>query len=262
MHLIFRLSVSNPFFLNYDFYPMKFLSKEKNNSTRKKLLQDFQKHNDLRFKNVKLLELAFTHRSVANEVTDVLGNNERLEFLGDAVLGMVTAGYLYESYENQREGDLAKIKSAVVSEASLAEIAIKLGVDKCLVLGKGEEHSGGRKKKAILADCVEAVIGAYYLDSGYKAVQKFILEFLVDVIKNVEKNPILKDYKTILQEYSQKKYKTCPVYTMIKKTGPDHDRTFWCNVEVNGQIFGPGKGKNKKEAEQFCAKLALASLNP
>ncbi|NLL99940.1 MAG: ribonuclease III [Treponema sp.] len=226
-------------------------------ASRKKLLLDFQKNNNLNFKDISLLDLAFTHRSVVNENSFLHENNERVEFLGDAVLEMVTAAYLYEKYKTESEGDLAKIKSAVVSEASLADIGLKLGVDKCLLLGKGEENTGGRKKKAILADCVEAIIGAYYLDSGYKATEKFILLWMIAVVEGFKQNPALKDYKTQLQELCQKQFKVCPKYQMIKKSGPDHNRTFWMSVDINGTVFGPAKGKNKKEAEQSVAKIAL-----
>ena len=135
---------------------------------RKAELQEFQRSAGIKFKNLDLLDLAFHHRSFSNESQQhVRLNNERLEFLGDAVLGMVTASHLYESMEDKPEGDLAKTKAVVVSEPVLSEIALRLGIDKCLILGKGEEQSGGRKKKAILADAMEAVIGAYYLDSGF-----------------------------------------------------------------------------------------------
>ena len=225
-------------------------------SDRKTLLSQFQKTADIKFKKMDLLELAFHHRSYSNEHSQKYGNNERLEFLGDAVLGMVTASYLYESMAEKKEGDLAKIKAVVVSEPVLSEIALKLSIDKCLVLGKGEELSGGREKKAILADAMEAVIGALYLDSGYKAAEKFVLSIIVPEIENVLNNKSIRDYKTLLQEYFQKKYKQCPVYTLEKKTGPEHDKTFWVSVSLNNNVFGPAKGKNKKEAEQAVAKLA------
>ena len=148
---------------------------------RKQDLTDFCKRVNIRFKNIELLDQAFYHRSVTNEKKHV-HNNERLEFLGDSVLGMVTASYLYRSLENP-EGDLAKIKSIVVSEKALAPVALKFGIDKLLVLGHGEEITGGRKKPAILADCMEAIIGAYYLDSGYNAAKKFILDLLTPELK-------------------------------------------------------------------------------
>lgn len=238
--------------------------KEKNNkqnyNQRKNQLLSFQQNLKINFKNLDLLELAFHHRSYANEHGNYLLNNERLEFLGDSVLGMVVATYLYDSMSNHPEGDLAKIKSVVVSEMTLSEIAINIGIDKCLSLGKGEEHSGGRQKKAILADAMEAVFGAYYLDSGFKNVEKLILELLIPEIEKVWENKHHKDFKTMLQEFYQKKYKQCPKYNLVNKTGPDHDMIFWVTVEVNGKVYGPEKGKSKKEAEQSVAKKVIEEL--
>lgn len=228
---------------------------------RVKELTAFSKNISIKFSNLNLLELAFTHRSCTQEgKSQKHENNERLEFLGDSVLGMATAAYLYEHLENNPEGDLAKIKSTVVSEQALAPIALKIGIDKMLILGKGEEMSGGRRKRAILADAVEAVIGAYYLDSGYKAAEKLVLEFMIPEIEKVLANKGTKDYKTMLQEAHQKKYKTCPSYELVKETGPDHERTFWVSVHLKNAIYGPESGKNKKEAEQNVAKKAWLEL--
>ena len=228
---------------------------------RIKELTSFSKKNSLKFSNLNLLELAFTHRSVSSDgKTSKLLNNERLEFLGDSVLGMVTVAYLYENFLDNPEGDLAKIKSAVVSEHSLAPIALNLGIDKMLIFGKGEEMSGGRQKKAILADAVEAVIGAYYLDSGYKAAEKFVLSFMIPAIKNHLSEKGEKDFKSMLQEFHQKKYKVCPVYELVKESGPDHDRTFWVSVHLKNATYGPESGKTKKEAEQNVAKKAWEEL--
>ena len=227
---------------------------------RKEQLLNFQKSLNINFNNIELLDLAFHHRSYANEHGNFLLNNERLEFLGDSVLGMVVATYLYDSMSDHPEGDLAKIKSVVVSEVTLSDIAVRIGVDKCLSLGKGEEHSGGRQKKAILADAVEAIFGAYYLDSGFQKVEKLILNLLVPEIEKVWENRHHKDFKTMLQEMYQKKYKQCPTYNLVKKTGPDHDMIFWVTVEVNGKVYGPEKGKSKKEAEQAVAKKVIEEI--
>ena len=232
----------------------KYQSLDKN---RKNVLIDFCTKVHIHFKNLELLDLAFHHRSVTNEKKNV-HNNERLEFLGDSVLGMVTASYLYNLLENP-EGDLAKIKSIVVSEKALAPVAVRFGVDKLLVLGHGEEMTGGRKKPAILADCMEAIIGAYYLDSDYKNAEKFVLEFIKPAVTEVLKEGT-KDYKTVLQELCQKKYKNCPVYELVERTGPEHDQTFKYIVHIGEQIFGPATGKTKKEAEQNVAKEALDYL--
>jgi len=226
-------------------------------SQRKSQLLYFCKQVDIKFKDLNLLEQAFHHRSITNEKKGEK-NNERLEFLGDSVLGMVTAAYLYNNLENP-EGDLAKIKSSVVSEKALAPIALNLGIDKLLVLGHGEELSGGRNKPAILADCMEAIIGAYYLDSGYKAAEKYVLSFIIPEITKVCTFG-MKDFKTVLQEKYQKAKKQCPVYELIKKSGPDHAQIFEVVVHLGDQTFGPAKASTKKEAEQLCAKLALDSF--
>ena len=241
---------------------MKSLQKDNkikiDNSLRKKDLMAFCKRVDIKFQNLELLEQAFHHRSSVNE-GKAAKNNERLEFLGDSVLGMVTAAYLYKNLENP-EGDLAKIKSAVVSEKALAPVALNFGIDKLLIMGHGEEKSGGRQKPAILADCMEAIIGAYYLDSGYKSAEKFVLSFIIPAINEVLEDG-LKDFKTLLQEKFQKISKKCPVYELIEKTGPDHDQTFVINVHLGDKIFGPAKGKNKREAEMLAAKMALDNFD-
>jgi len=225
------------------------LSKE-----RIKNLNEFCHRVNIKFKDIDLLNQAFNHRSVTNEKKSE-GNNERLEFLGDSVLGMVTSSYLYNTLDNP-EGELAKIKSAVVSEKALAPIAIKLGIDKLIVLGHGEELSGGRTKPAILADCMEAIIGAYYLDSGYRNAEQYVLSFIKPEIENVLKFG-MKDFKTLLQEKFQKISKSFPVYELIKSYGPDHDQTFEVVVHLGDKTYGPKSGKSKKEAEQNVAKEAL-----
>lgn len=228
---------------------------------RKQALLVFQKQAGIRFKNIELLDLSFHHRSFSNEKTKNRENNERLEFLGDAILGMVVAARLYECMVDRQEGDLAKTKSVVVSEDTLSTIALFLKINEYLILGKGEEMSGGRGKKAILADAVEAIIGALYLDSGYKSAEQFVLAIMNPQIQLVLQNRHQKDYKTLLQEYFQKRFKSVPKYTLIKKTGPDHDRTFWVTVDLRGTVYGPESGKNKKEAEQAVAHSAWKTLN-
>ncbi len=228
---------------------------------RKKELQLFQRHAGIRFRELEFLNQAFTHRSFANELGESAENNERLEFLGDSVLGLAVSEYLYETLPDQPEGELARIKSFVVSEASLSEIARKLRVDNYILIGRGEEYSGGRSKKAILADCLEAIIGAYYLDSGFQPSRRFVHQMLIPEINKVLENRHAKDYKTLLQEYVQKRMKTYPRYKVVQKTGPDHDRTFWIEVHVGDRSFGAGKGKNKKEAEQEAARIAYEGMH-
>jgi ribonuclease III len=228
---------------------------------RKKELQLFERHTGIRFRELEFLNQGFTHRSFANEAGETGENNERLEFLGDSVLGLVVSQYLYEILPDQPEGELARIKSFVVSEASLSEIARSLRVDNYILIGKGEEYSGGRSKKAILADCLEAIIGAYYLDSGFAPAERFVRQMLIPEIDKVMENRHTKDYKTLLQEYVQKRMKTYPKYRVVQKTGPDHDKTFWIEVHVGERSFGAGKGKNKKEAEQEAARLAFEGMH-
>ncbi len=227
---------------------------------RKKELNTFQSKASIRFRKLDLLNQAFSHRSWANEQEIPVANNERLEFLGDSVLGLVVAEYLHEILPDRPEGDLARIKSFVVSEESLAEIALRIHVDTYVLIGKGEEQSRGREKKAILADAFEAIIGAWFLDSGFRAARKFVRQQLAPEIEKVLQDKHRKDYKTLLQEMVQKRYKTYPRYKVDRKTGPDHDKTFWVLVEVEGKSYGPGEGKNKKEAEQAAARIAYEDL--
>ena len=227
---------------------------------RKKVLAAFLKTAGIRFKSLELLNLSFIHRSVSNESSFKI-NNERLEFLGDAILGAVAANLLYEILNDKNEGELARIKSIVVSEDILSGAALELQIDTLLILGKGEELSGGRTKKAILADALEALIGAIYLDSGYKIAFAFVSRFISAEIKRVLENRHAQDYKSLLQEFCQKSYKNYPVYSLVKRSGPEHSRIFSMEVSVNGKTFGPAIGKSKKSAEQEAAKLAYEALS-
>jgi ribonuclease III len=227
---------------------------------RKAQLGAFQKKAGIRFRSVELLNLSFTHRSCGNEDPSKSLNNERLEFLGDAVLGLVTASCLYELLGERSEGELARVKSYVVSEEVLSILAKGLAMDEYILLGKGEEQSGGRAKKAILADAAEALFGAYYLDAGFESAFKFVRSLVEPEIDKVLQNRHRKDFKTMLQEYAQKYHKSYPLYRLVKRTGPDHDRTFWVSCGVAGTEYGPASGKNKKEAEQSSAQAAYDSI--
>ncbi|PIE04467.1 MAG: ribonuclease III [Spirochaetales bacterium] len=229
-------------------------------SLRRRELLQFQKNAGLRFRRLDLLDLAFCHRSFVNETSQDIDNNERLEFLGDSVLGLVVADYLYRILPDRPEGDLAKIKSHVVSEGSLAEIALKLDIPSIVHVGKGEELSGGRSKKALLADTMEALIGAWYLDSGFEKAEKFILRYLRQPVETVLADKHRKDYKTLLQELVQKRFHSYPRYFLDRKTGPDHEKVFWMKVEVQDKVYGPGQGGNKKSAEQEAARMAYNDL--
>jgi ribonuclease-3 len=236
--------------------------KETLSRERKAQLVSFSKRLSLRFGNFGLLDMAFHHRSFSNESHGgIRYNNERLEFLGDTVLGLSVAAFLYKTFPDKTEGELSKIKSVVVSEMTLSQIAFSAGIDSLLILGKGEELSGGRQKKAILADALEAVIGAVYIDSGYAPADKFVLSLITPEIAKVHEKRHRHDYKTLLQEYCQKKFKYYPEYVLVRKTGPDHDRTFVVSVRLGDSEYGPAQGKNKKEAEQAAARVACETLH-
>jgi ribonuclease-3 len=243
------------------FFEKKDLIKpQKIDKARRAQLKEFEKIARIRFRDITFLNLSFSHRSHVNETPDINENNERLEFLGDSVLGQVVSLYLFQSLPDNPEGDLAKIKSFVVSEPILSVIARQLEVNRYLLIGKGEEKSGGRQKSAILADCMEAIFGAYFLDAGYDKCSKFILQLLIPQIDRVLADKHTKDYKTLLQEWVQKKYKSYPRYILVDCKGPDHDRTFYMEVDVHGERLGKGQGKSKKLAEQMAAEEAYLSL--
>ena len=239
-----------------------FRGSKKISPERKAALLAFCKPLGLKFHDLELLDLAFHHRSYSNESKEFKRcNNERLEFLGDSVLGLATAAFLYEDMMDNPEGDLARIKANVVSEQVLAPIAKDImHIDRYLVMGKGEEQTGGREKKAILADAVEAVIGALYLDSGYAAAEKLVLRLIVPEIRKVQLDKGNRDYKTVLQEYYQQKHKMCPTYELVRVSGPDHDKTFVMSVHLGSMTYGPAEGKNKKNAEQEAARMACEAL--
>jgi ribonuclease III len=227
---------------------------------RRQELQLFQKYAQVRFRSLELLNLAFAHRSYANELGIGVDDNEKLEFLGDSVLGLVVSDYLVRTLRDKNEGDLARIKSFVVSEASLAGIARGLRVDNFILVGRGEEFSGGRSRDTLLADALEAIIGAYYVDSGFRPAADLVNRFLIPEINLVLEDRHEKDYKSMLQELAQQKLKAHPRYRVVERRGPEHERTFVVEVAVRDQDYGPGEGKNKKTAEQAAAAIAYAAL--
>lgn len=227
---------------------------------RKKELYIFQKILGVKFRRLNLLNTALAHKSYVNESGLDIENNEKLEFLGDAFLGFVISNFLYNQKLYSKEGSLARIKSYVVSEPTLYRIGKRLGIQKYLLLGKGEEKSGGRERQALISDAVEAVIGAYFLDSGYKKARRFVENLFYDEILRVEKDKHEKDYKSILQELTQKKYRELPEYNVVDMEGPEHKKKFYVNVRIKKRIYGPGVGVSKKEAEQKAAYIALKNL--
>ena len=223
----------------------------------KKNLEEFEKTIGYTFKNKSLLENALTHTSYAYE--HGINSNEKLEFLGDSILEFISSSYLYKYYNGLTEGEMTKVRAAAVCEDSLYKIAEKLGFSDFLFLGKSEIASTN-KKKAIIADSVEAVIAAMYLDSDIETVKKFIINNIKDIIEFSSHNVGVKDYKTVLQEVLQTKGDVNIKYTIIKEEGPDHDKNFTAEVECDGKKLACGQGRSKKLAEMEAARKALKLL--
>jgi ribonuclease-3 len=205
-----------------------------------------------------LLVRSLAHRSWCAENPGI-GSNERLEFLGDAVLGLVVTDHLYRTYPDMPEGELAKVRASVVNSAALAELAAELDIGDALLLGKGEDQSGGRQKPSILADAMEALIGAIYLDRGWSASETMIMRLLGERIESAAAGPGGQDYKTRLQELCARAFDQLPVYAVTDE-GPDHAKVFHAVVHVRGQPEGEGRGRSKKQAEQAAARAAWEIL--
>ena len=210
------------------------------------------------FKNKKLLKKALTHTSFANERK--IESNEKLEFMGDSILEFLSSKYIYNNYQNLKEGEMTKVRAEVVCEDSLYKVAKKHNFSDFLYMGKGEILSGGKDKPAILADCVEAIIAAIYYDSNLENAEKFVIENLKDEIELSTKNVGKKDYKTVLQEELQKNGNVDIKYNVIKTEGPDHDKTFVVEVVCNQRRLAIGEGKSKKQAEMQAAKIAIERI--
>lgn len=208
------------------------------------------------FKDKNLIYQAFSHSSYANEKKKPGGSNERLEFLGDSVLSIVVSEYLYTHLTHIAEGELTKLRASLVCEKSLHVFARQISLGDFLMLGKGEENTGGRERPSILADAFEAVIAAIYLDGGLEAARRHILRFIPEDIQR-RKKPVFNDFKTILQEIVQKNPEEKVEYILAGEEGPDHNKRFVVEVCLNSNVIGRGKGKSKKEAEQLAAKEAL-----
>jgi ribonuclease III len=212
------------------------------------------------FGDLSLLQHALAHRSWCGEQEGGAPSNERLEFLGDAVLGLIVAGYCYERYPEFAEGKLAKVRSAVVNARVLAQVAGRLGVGEVLLLGRGEEGSGGREKASILADAFEAILGAIYLDAGWDAARGLVLRELGDAIARAGEEPDDFDHKSRLQEKAVRDGDGTPRYVVVG-TGPDHDRAYTAEVFLGGTLWGTGEGRSKKDAEQEAARAAWEELS-
>lgn len=221
-------------------------------------LTEFEKNIDYEFKNKELLKTALTHTSYANE--HKVQSNEKLEFLGDAILEFVTSEYLYTNYKNLKEGEMTKVRATVVCEESLYKVALKHNFSDFLIVGKSELSCKGNEKPAILADSVEAVIAAMFLDSGLESVKKFVVDNLKEAIETASKNVGKKDYKTVLQEELQKHGTVHIEYNIINEEGPDHKKVFTAEVKCNGKQLATGTGSNKKQAEMEAANKALIDM--
>ena len=223
------------------------------------MIKDLEAALGYKFQDITLLQNALTHSSYANERWhNSLLSNERLEFLGDSILGMVVAAYLYHHFPDRPEGELTRMRADMVCETSLALIAGRLDLGKHLLLGHGEERVGGRSRASILADAVEAVIAASFLDGGMEAAKGIIQRF---VLCNVPVSKLQNtDYKTALQELVQQKKNQTLCYRLVGESGPDHDKVFTAQVLLNDQVVGEGTGSSKKRAEQDAARVALEQL--
>jgi ribonuclease III len=207
------------------------------------------------FKNKKLLEEALTHKSSKKPY-----NNERLEFLGDAVVDLVVAEYLYNKFPNAKEGELSKTRASIVNEKGLSEIAGKISLGEHLQFSAAEEKNGGRDKPSIVSNAVEAILGAIYLESGLDEAKRVALSLIEDTFPQIDYDTLFNDHKTTLQEITQARFGVIPEYVLISSSGPDHKKEFHIGVEIEGVRHGDAIGKNKKEAEQICAKNAIEKL--
>lgn len=220
-------------------------------------LGTLQKALGLRFKDADLFRSSLVHRSYLNENRDfALPHNERLEFLGDAVLELVVTDHLYRTYDKP-EGELTSLRSALVRTEHLAEVAGGLGLGQALLMSKGEEKSGGRERPALLANACEAVIGAIYLDQGYDAVSRFIHQRIISALEGIIEQESHRDPKSLLQEVAQEQFSKTPRYKVLEATGPDHAKSFTVAVRVGDNVVGEGKGDSKQEAERSAAEAAL-----
>ena len=212
------------------------------------------------FVNSQLLERALTHKSYHNESAGTsVGHNERLEFLGDAVLELVLSEFLFLEHSELAEGDLSKIRASLVNETTLAQLTNELQLSDEIKFGKGEAQTGGALKPRLLACALEATIGAMYLDAGYETAKSFILRIFKDQLQNLGQGVVYaSDYKTRLQEFTQKEFRKTPVYTLLKEEGPDHEKIFFVEVKIEDKVLAQGEGRSKKAAEQSAAQKALA----
>lgn len=226
---------------------------------RRELLEFFARFG-IKPERLELIELALTHTSYAFE-NNLEGDNERLEFLGDAVLGFLVSQHLYTTHRQITEGELSKLKSQLVSRSVLGRVAFELGIGRLIRVGRGEEQTGGRRRLSLLGSALEALIGAVYLDLGLDAAHKFITPFLLNVEDTITQQEAFQDYKSRLQETVQRLFSCVPRYETIHAEGPDHDKTFYVSVYVGDELMGYGQGRRIKSAENRAARAALQKLS-
>ncbi|MEK7572588.1 MAG: ribonuclease III [Patescibacteria group bacterium] len=223
---------------------------------------DFEKKTKIVFKNKNLLKQAFIHRSYINENPNTgLSHNERLEFLGDAVLELVVTDFLYKKYPNYTEGELTALRSALVNAITVSDTALKLGMNDFLLLSKGESKDNGKARQYILANTFEAFIGAVFLDQNYEVANKFITKNLLPLVGEIVSKKLWRDAKSLVQEKAQEFFGTTPAYKVLHESGPDHDKHFTVGIMFGTNLIAEGKGKSKQEAEQKAAESALKTKN-
>ncbi|ASV11097.1 ribonuclease III [Leptospira santarosai] len=224
------------------------------NPERVQSFKKLSKKIGIKFSKIEYYNTAFTHSSYKNENPDIFEDNERLEFLGDSILGLVAARSLFQKYRKANEGELSRIKSRIVSTPILNSIAEKLNLGEYLLLGKGEKNSQGKGRRKLAANLFESLVGAIYLDRGFEVAEKFIIQHLLEFVENPDMEESVRDYKTQLQEYSQKHFKSLPVYRIKGESGPDHSKMFQVSVRIRDKWEANGYGASKKTAEQNAAK--------
>ena len=229
--------------------------------TRMEQLDSLQDRIKFKFSDIKLLNKALTHSSYANENSEPIKHNERLEFLGDSVLDILVSDYLVNRYSEFAEGTLSKIRAAVVNETCLARLAKNIKLGNYLLLGRGEDLSGGREKASILADTFEALAGAVYCDGKFDAASNTFLPLLIEEITKTAQSWSFRDFKSDLQEYTQNKLVCIPSYKVVREMGPDHAKKFEVVVIIKNEVEGKGLGRSKKEAEQAAAKMAMENYS-
>lgn len=230
-------------------------------SEEMRFLKGFEKHLGYKFKKKIHLKRALVHKSYANEKQlPLTEHNERYEYLGDAVLELAISSLLIQKFPDRPEGELSKLRAAVVNEEQLAELAKEIKVGEHMFLGKGEDQTGGRIKSSLLSDALEAVFGAIYLDRGFKKAMEIIKKRFSRLLDDVGGVGFIKDYKTRLQEISQSRFKAVPRYKILRERGPDHNKTFEVCITIGGKQYGTGSGGSKKAAEQAAAKEAIEKL--